>query len=87
MKNFFDDHEYKCSKMCSKLQYRRVVFRIISDIHDGALHENCPNTEFFLLRVFLCSGTEYGDLLFSPNNGKYGPEKNPYLDTFHAVES
>ena len=23
--------------------------------------------------------------VFSPNEGKYGPEKNPYLDTFHAV--
>ena len=22
---------------------------------------------------------------FSPNIGKYGPEENPYLDTFHAV--
>ena len=21
----------------------------------------------------------------SPNTGKYGPEKTPYLDTFHAV--
>ena len=23
---------------------------------------------------------------FSPNTGKYGPEKAPYLDTFHAVD-
>ena len=23
--------------------------------------------------------------VFSPNTGKYGPEINPYLDTFHAV--
>ena len=23
--------------------------------------------------------------VFSPNTGKYGPEKIPYLDTFHAV--
>ena len=22
---------------------------------------------------------------FSPNTGKYGPEKTPYMDTFHAV--
>ena len=22
---------------------------------------------------------------FSPNAGKYGPEKTPYLETFHAV--
>ena len=23
--------------------------------------------------------------VFSTNTGKYGPEKTPYLDTFHAV--
>ena len=23
--------------------------------------------------------------IFSPNVGKYGPEKTPYLDTFNAV--
>ena len=23
--------------------------------------------------------------VFSPNAGKYGPEKTPYLETFHAV--
>ena len=27
---------------------------------------------------------KYG-LFSSPNTGKYGPEKTPYLDTFHAV--
>ena len=31
----------------------------------------------------------YGDTeylsVFSSNAGKYGPEKTPYLDTFHAV--
>ena len=25
--------------------------------------------------------------VFSPNAGKYGPEKTPYLDTFHAVKA
>ena len=24
--------------------------------------------------------------VFSPSAGKYGPEKTPYLDTFHAVD-
>ena len=24
--------------------------------------------------------------VFSPNTGKYGPEKTPYLETFHAVK-
>ena len=33
----------------------------------------CPNTKFFLVRIF------------SQNTGKYGPEKTSYLDTFHTV--
>ena len=35
-----------------------------------------PNTEFFLVRYFS---------VFNPITGKYGPEKTPYLDTFHTV--
>ena len=38
-----------------------------------ALREMCPNTEYLSI--------------FSPNAGKYGPEKTPYLDTFHTVWS
>ena len=34
--------------------------------------------------VFLRMHTEYFSL-FRPNAGKYGPEKTPYLNTFHAV--
>ena len=34
------------------------------------LREKCLNTYF---------------LVFGLNMGKYGPEKTPYLDTFHAV--
>ena len=34
----------------------------------------CPNTEFFLVRIFLYS--DYGVIsVFSPNAGKYGPKK------------
>ena len=40
------------------------------------LCEKYPNTEFF-------SGAYFP--VFSPNTGKYGPGKTPYLDTFHAV--
>ena len=45
--------------------------------------------EFFLVRIF-----SYSDLIrrftpslsvLSPNMGKYGPEKKPYLDTFYTV--
>ena len=47
------------------------------------------NTEIFLVLIFL-----YLDRIrrftpqisvFSPNTGKYGPEKTPHMDTFHAV--
>ena len=34
--------------------------------------------------VLLCIRTKYGDL--RTNRGKYGPEKNPYLDNFHVVD-
>ena len=53
------------------------------------LREKCPNTEFFLVRILSHSdwirrNTEYLSV-FNPNTEKYGPEKTPYLDTFHAV--
>ena len=38
---------------------------------NDTLREKCPDTKFLSV--------------FSPNAGKYGPEKTPYLDTFHAV--
>ena len=55
----------------------------------SALRENYPNTELFLVRIFL-----YSDWIrrftpwisvFSPNTGKYGPEITPYLDFFCTV--
>ena len=48
----------------------------------------CPNTEFFLVCIFPHSHWIRRDTeclsVFSPNAGKYGPEKTSYLDTFHA---
>ena len=41
--------------------------------------------EFFLVRIFLYSDSIRRFTLFSPNIGKYGPEKTPYLDVFPAV--
>ena len=51
------------------------------------MRERRPNTEFFLVRIFLYSDKirRFTNVL-SPNTGKYGPGKTPYLDTFHAVE-
>ena len=41
----------------------------------------------FFWSVFSCIWTEFGDLrrIFSPNTGKYGPEKPPYLDTYFPI--
>ena len=49
----------------------------------------CPNTEFFLVLIFqhsdwIRTDTSYLSV-FSLNAGRCGPEKTPYLDTFHAV--
>ena len=53
------------------------------------LREKCQNTEFFLVRVFqhldwILRDTSFL-IVFSPNEGKCGREKNPYLDKFHRV--
>ena len=54
------------------------------------LREKYPNTEFFLVHIFLYSDwiRRFTPLIsvFSPNTGKYGPEKTPHTDTFHAVK-
>ena len=46
--------------------------------------------EYFLVRIFPHSDWIRRDTsylsVFSPNAGKYGPEKSPYLDTFHAMQ-
>ena len=49
------------------------------------MREKCLNTEFFLVRIFshldwIRRDTEYLSM-FSPNAGKYEPEKTPYFDT------
>ena len=54
-----------------------------------SLREMCPNTEFFLSRIFRYSDWIWRNAkylsVFSPNAGKYGPEKTSYLGSFHAV--
>ena len=51
-----------------------------------SLREKCPNTDFFsgpYFPVFGLNTERYA--VFSPNAEKCGPEKTPYLYTFHAV--
>ena len=68
---------------------RRTKNTLITDFNQLiTLRENCPNMEFFLVRIFSHSNWIWRDTkylsVFSPNAGKYRPEKTPYLDTFHA---
>ena len=72
-----------------------TVLISVGDISNGnylytqPLCENCPNTYFFLVRIFPHLEWIRRDAenlsIFSSNVGKYGPEKTAYLDTFHAV--
>ena len=92
-------------QQCSRLEIRLIVFcrstitqkqfihhqhyHFSIFMHIQPLGEKCPNTELFLVRIFLYSDwirrdTEYLSV-FSPNTGKCGPEITQYLDTFHAV--
>ena len=48
-------------------------------LHSHPLREKCPNAEFFLVRVSPHADCPNADA------GKCGPEKTPYLDTFHGV--
>ena len=71
--------------MCERVS-KRVVEYILGEFPP---REEYPNTEFFLVHIFSHSDwirrdTKYLSV-FSPNAGKYGPEKTRYLDTFHAV--
>ena len=54
-------------------------------------HEECPNTELFLIRIFPHLDSIQRDAkylsVFSPNAGKYGPDINSYANTFYAVFS
>ena len=77
------------------------VFYLIVPFFCLTLHENCPNTEFYLVRIFRIR-IEYGEIrefflirifphtlylsVFNPNTGKYEPEKTPYLESFLLFE-
>ena len=81
---------FSSRRSVAKSEFCNDMLRIISNQYHS-LREKCPNMEFFLVRIFLHldwirRDTEYLSVL-SPNTGKYGPEKTPYLDAFHAVRS
>ena len=52
----------------------------------NTLREKCPNTEFSLVRIFPHSDWIRRDTpylsVFSPDAGKYRPEKTPYISLY-----
>ena len=80
----------------SRFHYSQIVHFLQNSLYGlfyyifYQLRENCPNTEFFLVRIFLYLYrirrlAPRISVFSSANTGIYGPEKTPYLDTFHAV--
>ena len=74
------------SKSESTLQENDIWRTIIRRL---TLREKCPNMEFFLVRIFPHSDWIRRDTMylsvFSPNAGKYRPEKAPCLNIFHTL--
>ena len=75
----FDKYKYKKKAwLCNIEDYIKRSFLNWRCI---ALHEECPNTGLFLVRIF--PHMKYLSA-FSLIAGKYGPEITLYLDTFRA---
>ena len=72
-----------------KMQINYEVQKNLKKSKHPSLREKCPNEELFLVRIFphlnyMRRNMKYLSV-FSPNAGKYRPEKTLYLDTFHVV--
>ena len=69
------------------LKFTKLEFRIKRTFTAKSNLVNCPNKEFFsgpYFPAFGLSTERY--FVFSPNTGKYGLDKTPYLDTCHIVQ-
>ena len=78
---------YQCLVEVSNRDTRITSWLLFSFIVTDALREKCPNTEFFLVRIFLHSDWIRRDTLYSVRiRENTDHKKPPYLDTFHAVK-
>ena len=82
-------YKYRPLDMASSLYFIKSYRKNKSLPLYPSLCEMCTNTEFLLVCIiphsdWIRRDTSYLSV-FIPNAGKYGPEKTPYLDTFHAV--
>ena len=74
----------------SNFPYGKIVLLTNQNLYILKLREKCRNTKFFLVLIF-----QYSDWIrskfteqisvFSPNAGKYEPEKTQHLGTFYTV--
>ena len=74
----------------SNFPYGKIVLLTNQNLYILKLREKCRNTKFFLVLIF-----QYSDWIrskfteqisvFSPNEGKYEPEKTQHLGTFYTV--
>ena len=80
-------------EVCVSNPLKEYVIHIVQTVERSrrfkpTLREKCPNTKFSLVCIFPHSNWIRRDAeylsVFSPNARKYGSEKAPYLDTFHA---
>ena len=81
--------KFLIKKSCSQRK-KRIPFRHHMQAHLHSV-KSVQIRSFFLARIFPHLDWIRRDTLclfiFSPNAGKYGPKKTPYLDTFHTVLS
>ena len=78
------DHPFNSKRGGVSIYYKNYLPLRINSVNylSESVREKCPTTEFFLVRIF-----PHSDWIrtFSPNAGKWGPEKAPYLDAFYTV--
>ena len=78
---------WKCQKIFLFRPYRKETLTSNAMTYfTPAFHFYIPwkyHTAWKVFKYGVFSGLYFP--VFSPNTGKYGPEKTPYLDTFHTV--
>ena len=80
---FGGSRNIRCLKNCTLLEAR-----INANSKDGAIYCNIATAVLFSMLVgdldLLSTITAWKVSKYGVFSGKYGPEKTPYLDTFHA---
>ena len=75
---------WKTMKSILRVLNMKILFLML-DVRYRFRHIYIKSPILFLMyKLLIRRDTKYLSV-FSPNAGKYGPEKTPYLDTFHTV--